>query len=102
LAERPFVEVSILGRSFRVRAEGGADALRRAASLAEETLDRVRGRSGAVDTADVALRGCLSLAAQLIASRESQSEFDGLDEERIEELISLLESALDSDVAASP
>ena len=101
MADRPFVEVSIHGHRFRVRAEGGADALRVAASLAEETIERVRGRSGTVDTAEVALRACLSLAAQLLAAREPTPGFGALDDQRVDELIATLETVLESDAVAS-
>ncbi len=101
MGDRPFVEVSIHGHTFRVRAEGGEQALRDAAALAEETLERIRGRSGTVDTAEVALRACLSLAVQLIAAREPTPGFGVLDDQRVEDLISTLESALGADAPAA-
>ena len=88
------VEVSVAGRQFRVRAEGDGETLRRAADLVEETLERVRGRSGTADTLDVALMAALNLANQVVGARAAKAELSPLHAERIDALTALLEETL--------
>lgn len=67
---RPTVSVRILGQEYRVRSDGDPEAVRRAASLVDDTMGRVRERTGTVDTASVAILAALNVAHQLVLLRE--------------------------------
>lgn len=56
-----------------MRAEGDPEAVRRAASLVDETMGRVREHTGTVDTASVAILAALNVAHQLVLLREGGS-----------------------------
>ena len=58
------VQVKIQGRAYRIRTEGDADArsVHRAATLLDETIERVRIRAGTVDSVDIAVLAALNPA----------------------------------------
>jgi hypothetical protein len=94
------VPVRILGQEYRVRSDMEEDAVRRAASLVDETMRRIQGRTGAVDTLHVAVLAALQLANQvvggpLVAPREPGSEAaPAADGSRLRALAELIESML--------
>jgi len=93
-APKRTVQVKIQGRSYRIRAEGEADAgsVHRAAALLDETIERVRIRAGTVDSVDVAVLAALNIANSLVSERDGRgSNASGA---RVGELIALLEDAL--------
>lgn len=91
--------VRIQGQEYRIRSESEPDAVERAARFVDETMDRIRDRTGAVDSLDVAVLTALNMANQLIALRDGQAvrEADlaahGVDPERLRDLIDRIESA---------
>jgi len=88
------VQVKIQGRSYRIRAEGAADAgsVHRAAALLDETIERVRIRAGTVDSVDVAVLAALNIANSLVSERESRAS--GASDARVGDLVALIEDAL--------
>jgi len=101
-AAKRTVQVRIRGRAYKIRAEGDADAasVRRAATLLDETIERVRIRAGTVDSIDVAMLAALNVANSLVIERESRPGGSAPDA-RIETLIELVESALGADGAGA-
>lgn len=92
-APKRTVEVRIQGRAYRIRADGNADAVRRAAALLDETMERVRLRAGTVDSIDIAVLAALNIANSLVSERESGSGV-ALPDERIADLVELIEAAM--------
>jgi len=99
---RRTVQVRIQGRTYRIRAEGQADAasVGRAAALLDETIERVRIRVGTVDSVDVAMLAALNVANSLVVERELRS-VTGVTDARLEALIGLLEATLRIDGAGA-
>jgi cell division protein ZapA (FtsZ GTPase activity inhibitor) len=96
------VEVKIQGREYRIRAEGSADVVRRAAVLLDETMERVRLRAGTVDSVDIAVLAALNIANSLVAERESRStKSTAMPEGRIAQLVERLEAAVAGTAARS-
>jgi cell division protein ZapA len=85
------VPVRILGQEFRVRSDGDASRVRRAAALVDETVQRVRARSRTVDTLDLAVLAALNLAHRLLAREDAPAA--GLDPD-LAPLIERIEAAL--------
>jgi cell division protein ZapA (FtsZ GTPase activity inhibitor) len=100
MAAKRTVPVQIFGQEFRIRSEGEAARVRRAAALVDETMARVRARSGSADTLDVAVLAALNIAHRLLAQGErgAQPAAGGSD---LGALIELVESALAEDAAVS-
>jgi cell division protein ZapA (FtsZ GTPase activity inhibitor) len=91
------IPVRILGQEYRVRSDMEEDAVRRAASLVDETMRRIQGRTGAVDTLHVAVLAALQLAHQVagVGAREAWSEpGPSPDGSRVRALAELIESML--------
>ena len=93
MTQKRTVPVTIQGREYRIRADGDASSVHRAAELLDETMSKVRARSGSADTADVAVLAALNLANTLASGRVIGADAEGL-EKRISELAQLVESAL--------
>jgi cell division protein ZapA (FtsZ GTPase activity inhibitor) len=94
------VAVQIAGQEYRIRSDADAADLQRAASAVDHTMSRIRERTGAVDSLDVAVLAALNLARELIGLREPQkggtaSALAPSQRERIRELIDLAEAALE-------
>jgi cell division protein ZapA (FtsZ GTPase activity inhibitor) len=102
LSQKRTVPVTIQGREYRVRAEGDPHSIQRAAELLDETMTKVRARSGTADSVDVALLAALNLAKALATGRGAAGLGEGL-EQRIADLARLVETATaaDSGSAAS-
>ena len=87
------VPVTIQGKQYRIRADADDDSIARAALLLDETMEKVRTRSGTADSVDVAVLAGLNLANLLSSERASA----GLGPEagpRVLELIRLVETAI--------
>jgi cell division protein ZapA (FtsZ GTPase activity inhibitor) len=87
------VEVKIQGREYRIRAEGSVDAVRRAAVLLDETMERVRLRAGTVDSVDIAVLAALNIANSLVSEREARSS-SAVPDARVSQLVDLIEAAI--------
>ena len=96
------VPVTIQGKQYRIRAEADGDAIARAALLLDETMEKVRQRSGTADSVDVAVLAGLNLANLLTAERAGAGVASPSAGPRLLELIRLVESAVgDTKPAAS-
>ena len=97
MPEKQTIPVQILGQEYRVRSDGNAEAVRRAAAVVDETMARVRERTGTVDTLHVAVLAALNIANHLISLRDGAGAAeDGLDPEELSSLVQLVESTLTS------
>ncbi len=95
-APKRAVVVKIQGREYRIRADGDADLVRRAAVLLDETMERVRMRAGTVDTVDIAVLAALNIANSLVAARDARPGGGAaLDPERVASLIQLVAATVD-------
>jgi cell division protein ZapA (FtsZ GTPase activity inhibitor) len=92
VSQKRTVPVIIQGRQYRIRADGESAGVERAAVLLDETMTKVRARSGTADSVDIAVLAALNLANALATDRASESSGRDL-EERIETLVRLIESA---------
>ncbi len=66
------VAVRIAGHEYKIRSDGDVDALREIAGYVDRAMERVRERTGTVDTLDVAVLTCLNLAREIMALHEEQ------------------------------
>jgi cell division protein ZapA (FtsZ GTPase activity inhibitor) len=87
------VPVTIQGKQYRIRAETDGESIERAALLLDETMEKVRARSGTADSVDVAVLAALNLANLLAAERASAGSAPGAGQ-RVLELIRLVEAAV--------
>lgn len=63
------VAVQILGHEYRIRTEADEETVERVAHLLNETMERIRDRTGTVDTLDLAVLAGLNLGNDLVALR---------------------------------
>jgi cell division protein ZapA (FtsZ GTPase activity inhibitor) len=63
------VSVRILGHEYRIRTDGDPAGLARVADLVDETMGRLRERTGVVDSLDLAIMAALNLARDLVTER---------------------------------
>ena len=96
---RPSITVRLLGQDYRIASDGdGAseEQIHAAAAVVDETMRRLRERTGTVDTLHVAVLAALNVAHRYIAHREAPgrpSAAEPVDAERVRALIELVESA---------
>jgi cell division protein ZapA (FtsZ GTPase activity inhibitor) len=95
------VPVRIQGKEYRIRAEADAETVARAALLLDETMDKIRARSGTADSVDIAVLAALNLANVLTAERASSGTGARMGD-RVLELIRLVESAVGDAKPAAP
>jgi cell division protein ZapA (FtsZ GTPase activity inhibitor) len=87
------VSVRILGHEYRIRTDSDPASLARVADLVDETMERLRDRTGAVDSLDLAIMAALNLARDLMAER-SQRQTGARYVERVESLAVQVETLL--------
>ena len=93
------IAVRIAGHEYRIKSEEDEAHLHEVARYVEDTMDRIRQRTGAVDSLEVALLASLNLARDLLDARQvgnvapPPSELRGL--------IERVELALDESASAS-
>jgi cell division protein ZapA (FtsZ GTPase activity inhibitor) len=89
---RQSVAVRIAGHEYKILTDGDTDHLRQIAREVDNAMDRVRDRTGTVDSLDVAVLTCLNLAREIIDLR-NQSK--GIAEQpRVRDLIERVETLL--------
>ena len=96
---RSAVTVTIRGREFRILADENDDSLEQVAGYLDETMSMVERRTGTVDTLDLAMLSALNIARELVDLRDgriSAKGAPGVDADRLESLIELAESALET------
>ena len=92
MSQKRTVPVKIQGREYRIRADGDEAGVQRAAELLDETMTKVRARSGTADSVDVAVLAALNLANALATNRAGSGSVEGL-QQRIDALSRLGEAA---------
>ena len=75
VAAKRTIPVQILGHEYRIRSDADEDSIRRAAAMVDETMARVRDRTGTVDTQSVAVLAALNIADDYFRSLEESREF---------------------------
>lgn len=93
------VAVRIAGHEYRIKSDEDEAHLHEVARYVDDTMDRIRKRTGAVDSLEVALLATLNLARDLLDARETESAAPPPSELR--GMIERIESALDESAAAS-
>ncbi|MEZ4218927.1 MAG: cell division protein ZapA [Myxococcota bacterium] len=68
-AARRSIAVRISGNEYRIRSDADEDALQRVARYVDETMERIRTRTGAVDSLEIALLTALNIARELVELR---------------------------------
>ncbi len=68
--------------------------LARVAALVDETMGRLRERTGVIDSLDLAIMAALNLARDLVAERESSEGFAYSHDERVRALTDRVEDLL--------
>lgn len=66
---RRSVAVEISGRQYRILSDADEESLQRVASYVDETMERIRTRTGAVDSLEIALLAALNIARELVDAR---------------------------------
>jgi cell division protein ZapA len=91
------VPVEIQGQEYRIRSDSDASMIRRAAALVDETMAKVRDRTGTVDTLDIAVLTALNIANHLISLRDAAdpaSQGEAVRPNQLGKLIGLVEAAI--------
>ena len=90
------VAVRIAGHEYKVRSENDPEALREIAGYVDRAMNRVRERTGTVDTFDVAVLTCLNLAREILSLREARTPAGStaVEEDKLQGLIERVEEAL--------
>lgn len=71
------VSIRILGHEYRIRTESDPAELANVARLVDETMARLRDRTGVIDSLDLAIMAALNLARDLVAERGARQEETG-------------------------
>jgi cell division protein ZapA (FtsZ GTPase activity inhibitor) len=99
VARRPSITVRIFGQDYRIASEGGAAAeeqVHSAASLVDDTMRKIRDRTGTVDTLGLAVLTALNLSNRYLGERDepgAPAAGERVDSERVRALIDLVEAA---------
>ena len=91
------IQVKIAGKQYAVRSESSAAWLQRVAGYVDRSMERIRSRTNAVDSLDVAVLTALNLARELVEVREGgpgSSYGTLLEHERLMALTDIAEAAL--------
>lgn len=95
------VAVQILGQEYRIKSDGSADQIRRAAELLTETMEKLRGRSSTIDTLDNVILAALNIANRYLSLRDDAAGDGRVEDAELESLIALVESAV-AETGAAP
>ena len=87
------VSVRILGHEYRIRTDSDPAELAQVARLVDETMERLRDRTGVVDSLDLAIMAALNLARDLVAERGARQEGESA-AERVRTLADRVEQVL--------
>lgn len=96
MSEKRSIPVRILGQEYRVRSGADASVVLGAATLVDQTMERIRERTGTVDTRDLAVLAALNLANRVVAAGRMPAAAEAADGDgRLAALIELVESELE-------
>lgn len=93
MAARRLVSIRVLGQEYRIRTDADPAELQRVAGLVDETMGRLRDRTGAVDSLDLAMMTAVNLARDLLAERTARRSGVGA-AGRVRKLSERIEAAL--------
>ena len=62
------IAVQIAGHKYKILSDGDGESLREIAGYVDAAMNRVRERTGTVDTLDIAVLTALNLAREIIAA----------------------------------
>ena len=65
------VAVRLAGKEYRIKSDADEAALERVAAYVDDTMERIRRRTGAVDSLEVALLTALNLSRELLEARDA-------------------------------
>ena len=88
------VAINIAGREYRIRSEADPKWLQQVAGHVDSTMDRVKARTGTVDSHDLAVLTALNIARELMSLQATTERSEGANPERLRSLIDFAESAL--------
>ena len=89
---RPSVAVRIAGHEYKIRSDGDEAGLVQIAGYVDRAMQRVREKTGTIDSLDVAVLTCLNLAREILAIHDQRAS--GVDAEKIRQLIEMVESVV--------
>jgi len=78
------VEIEILGETYALKSETGADYTRRVAQHVDRTAREIRDESGVVDKQTIIVLAAMAIADQLFRMRDGVEVVKGLAEKRAE------------------
>jgi cell division protein ZapA len=94
------VAIRILGQEYRIRSDADPAELQRVAGMVEETMGRLRERTGAADSLDLAVMAAVNLAHELLAERGARKA-ETVTPERLRALTDHVEALLREPVPPS-
>lgn len=80
------VEIEILGESYTLKSETGAEYTRRVAQHVDRTAKEIRDESGVADKQTIVVLTAMAIADQLFRMRDGVEVVKGLAEKRAERL----------------
>lgn len=100
MAGKRSVSIRVLGHEYRIRTDAHPSELQRVAALVDETMGRLRDRTGAVDSRELAMMTAVNLARDLLVERSARRS-DTVTGPRLRELAERVETLLDGDSSRS-
>lgn len=91
-SDRRAVAVLIAGQEYKIRSDGDDEGLVRIAGYVDQAMERVRAKTGTVDSLDVAVLTCLNLAREILALHGQRS--DAAPDEKLRSLIERVEAVV--------
>ncbi len=82
------IEIEILGETYALKSETGAEYTRRVAQHVDRTAREIRDESGVVDKQTIVVLAAMAIADQLFRMRDGVEVVKGLAEKRAERLTS--------------
>lgn len=93
MSSKRSVAIRVLGQEYRIRSDADPAELQRVAGFVDETMDRLRDRTGAVDSLDLAVMAAVNLARDLLAERAGRRS-EGTAAQRLRRLTERVEAVL--------
>ena len=93
------VAVRIAGHNYKILSDGDAASLQEVARYVDLAMNRVRERTGTVDTLDISVLTCINLAREIIALRGQKNE--AVEDNRMRSLIERVETVLAGEPSSS-
>ena len=72
MGERRSVAIQIFGHEYRIKTDADPAGVERLARMVDDTMARIRDRTGAVDSLDLAVMAALNLANDLLAAQNRE------------------------------